>query len=114
MLPLKLKTLQLYFERWKCSRLNSNQRNWSWFVKQNTVAASISVSGAGTNANIFLDQQIKNQNNNNPGNSSFEALYDGGGTYNRNCVITQPGTYTDINGVFVGSTPSGGQCTSVL
>ena len=43
-------------------------------VQQNTMAATISVSGAGTVANIYLDQQITNQNNNNPGNSNFAAV----------------------------------------
>ena len=80
----------------------------------NVLSSQIYVPGAGTIANIYLDLQIFNINGHNNGISSFQGTYNGGVTYNRNCIITQPGTYTDINGVFVGSTPSGGQCTSVM
>jgi hypothetical protein len=83
-------------------------------INENVLASQISVLGTGTIANIYLDHQIFNINDQNSGISSFQATYNDGGTYNRNCVITQPGTYTDINGVFTGSTPSGGQCTSVM
>ena len=83
-------------------------------INENTVTSQITVLGDGTIANIYLDHQIYNINDQNSGISSFQATYNDGNTYNRNCVITQPGTYTDINGVFTGSTPSGGQCTSVM
>ena len=82
---------------------------------QNELTSQITVHGDGTIANIYLDHQIYNINDQNSGTSSFQATYNDGGTYNRHCVITQPGTYTDINGVFTGLTlsgepSSGGQC----
>ena len=83
-------------------------------INENVLTSQISVLGDGTIANIYLNHQIYNINDQISGSSSFQAPYDDGKTYNRNCVITQPGTYTDINGVFIGSTPSGGQCTSMM
>ena len=64
---------------------------------QNVLTSQITVLDDGTIANIKLDHQIYNENGQNSGTSSFEALYDGGGTYNHICVINQNGAFYQHN-----------------
>jgi hypothetical protein len=66
-------------------------------VNQNVLTSQISVLGTGTIANIYLDHQIYNINDQNSGTSSFQATYNDGGTYNHNCLITQTGAFSQHN-----------------
>ena len=67
-------------------------------VNQNVLTSQITVLGDGTIANIYLDHQIYNINDQNSGISSFQATYnDDGKTYNHNCVITQTGAFSQHN-----------------
>jgi hypothetical protein len=68
-------------------------------VNQNVLTSQITVLGAGTIANIYLDHhQIYNINDQNSGTYSFQTTYnDDGGTYNHNCVITQTGAFSQHN-----------------
>ena len=68
-------------------------------VNQNVLTSQITVPGDGTIANIYLDHQISNINGQNSGTSSFQAIYDDGGTYNHNCVITQTGAFSQHNNI---------------
>ena len=66
-----------------------------WCKSKCTNFSQISVLGTGTIANIYLDHQIYNINDQNSGISSFQATYnDDGKTYNHNCVITQTGAFS--------------------
>ena len=66
-----------------------------WCKWKCTNFSQISVLGTGTIANIYLDHQIYNEN----GQNSFQAIYNDGGTYNHNCVITQTGPFYQINNI---------------
>jgi hypothetical protein len=68
-------------------------------VNQNVLTSQITVLGAGTIANIYLDQQIFNINDQNSGTSSFQATYNDGKTYNHNYVITQTGAFSQHNNI---------------
>jgi hypothetical protein len=68
-------------------------------VNENVLTSQITVLGAGTIANIYLDHQIFNINDQNSGISSFQATYDDRGTYNRNSVITQTGAFSQHNNI---------------
>ena len=52
-----------------------------------------------------LDHQISNINDDQNSGTSFQAIYDDGGTYNHNCVITQTGAFSQHNNIGA-STPA--------
>ena len=69
-------------------------------VNQKCTTSQISVLGAGTIANIYLDHhQISDINGQNSGTSSFQATYNEGGTYNHNCMIIQTGAFSQHNSI---------------
>ena len=68
-------------------------------VNRNVLTSQITVLGDGTIANICLDHQIYNINDQNSGISSFQATYNDGNIYNHNCVITQTGAFSPHNNI---------------
>ena len=65
-------------------------------MNQNTLNAVINVAGAGTTANILLQQQLTNNNMDTQGNIDFQASYASGNNMQQ-CIFNSPGVYTQAN-----------------